>query len=146
MADPAVPSGLLRIERALVVDAPWIDLILDGGKDWEMRTRATRVRGPVGLVRSGSGLVVGVVEVVGSLGPLSPAEMLANAERHRIPADLIESGAVAKWRHAWVLRSAARLRAPVPYRHPRGAVIWVTLDPEARAAVAAAEPVARALP
>ena len=29
--------------------------------------------------------------------------------------------------YAWVLDQVRRLPKPVPYEHPRGAVIWVTL-------------------
>jgi hypothetical protein len=29
--------------------------------------------------------------------------------------------------HAWELRDAVLFDTPVPYRHPQGAVIWVTL-------------------
>jgi hypothetical protein len=34
-----------------------------------------------------------------------------------------------------VLQRAERLRQPVPYQHPAGAVIWVNLAPEVAAAV-----------
>jgi hypothetical protein len=30
--------------------------------------------------------------------------------------------------YAWVLSAAKRLKTPVAYKHPQGAVIWVTLD------------------
>ncbi len=29
--------------------------------------------------------------------------------------------------YAWVMRAAKRLKQPVPYEHPQGAVIWVSL-------------------
>lgn len=45
---------------ALVIAEPWIGLILDGSKTWEMRSRATRKRGRIALIRKGSGQVVGV--------------------------------------------------------------------------------------
>jgi hypothetical protein len=54
-----------RIEKALIVADPWISLILDGKKDWEMRSRKTAIRGNIGLIRKGSGLVCGVVKLVG---------------------------------------------------------------------------------
>ncbi len=127
-----------RIERALIVDHPWIGEILDNGKDWEMRSRVTRLRGAIGLIESRSGQVVGVTEIVDCHGPLSQAAVLANLHRHRIPEAMVRAGRVAKWNCAWELRSAARLVRPVRYRHPQGAVIWVTLDADTRAAIAAA--------
>jgi hypothetical protein len=41
-----------------------------GKKIWEMRKSTCRLRGPVALIRKGSGQVVGVTEVVDSLPPL----------------------------------------------------------------------------
>lgn len=43
--------------RALLIRHPWIDLILDGKKSWEIRGARTTIRGTVGLVASGSGTV-----------------------------------------------------------------------------------------
>ena len=127
------PMGITEHDepvRALIIDEPWISLILAGEKTWEMRTSTTHIRGPIGLIRKGSGLVVGWARVVDSLGPFDRAAMLANGQRHRIDADLVTSGKVDKWRHAWVLRDAIALHVPVPYQHRSGAVIWVELSPE----------------
>lgn len=30
--------------------------------------------------------------------------------------------------YAWVLKDVVELKNPVPYKHPRGAITWVTLD------------------
>jgi hypothetical protein len=38
----------------LVIDKPWIDLILDGKKTWEMRSTLTKKRGKIALIRKGS--------------------------------------------------------------------------------------------
>ena len=114
--------------RALIIDSPWIDYILDGSKTWEMRTRATKLRGRIGLIRKGSGLIVGEVTLVDSL-PAQPREqLLATTSYHRMaPAD-IRSGAVARWRCPWVLKDVKRYIKPIPYEHPQGAVIWVDLS------------------
>lgn len=32
-----------------------------------------------------------------------------------------------KWCWAWVLENAIRYDTPIPYEHPQGAVIWVSL-------------------
>ena len=37
--------------------------------------------------------------------------------------------------HAWVLNRAVRLKKPVPYDHPSGAVIWVLLNPKIERAI-----------
>ena len=31
-------------------------------------------------------------------------------------------------KYAWVLKDVIRFKTPVPYKHPSGAVTWVTLD------------------
>lgn len=114
--------------KGLIIRTPQIDYILSGAKTWEMRSTGTAVRGKIGLIRKGSGLVAGTVDLVGCMGPLTDEQMKANQHCHLISPDRLSEPQIAKWRYAWILESAAPLRQPVPYRHPRGAVIWVTLD------------------
>ncbi|MFZ5667728.1 MAG: ASCH domain-containing protein [Pseudomonadota bacterium] len=119
-----------RIEKALIVADPWISLILDGKKTWEMRSRHTTIRGNIGLIKKGSGLVCGVVKLVGCGEPLTPEGMIKQFDRHKIPAHLIESGQVASWNTPWILQDVRKLASPVRYSHKSGAVTWVNLDPE----------------
>lgn len=111
--------------KGLVIDEPWIGKILGGEKTWEMRTSATEVRGRIALIRKGSGQVVGVAEVVDSIGPLDDIACRAHRDKHRIPPSQDE--ALLRWNHAWVLENALPMVEPVAYRHPNGAVIWVRL-------------------
>lgn len=123
--------------KGLIIDEPWISKILAGEKVWEMRSQATAVRGPIALIRKGSGQVVGVVRVTGCRGPLSVDQLRDNADRHRVPMEEFETGRAAKWTTAWELAGAQGLQHPVPYQHPFGAVIWVNLDSGVQAAVLA---------
>lgn len=116
------------ITRGLIVREPWISMILDGQKDWEMRTTATKIRGPIALIAAGSGKIIGVATLFGVEGPLSAAQMAFNQARHRIPKEQIGKGEGARWNTAWVMKDAQRLAEPIPYEHPSGAVIWVALD------------------
>lgn len=116
------------ISKGLVIDDPWISLILDGQKTWEMRSRDAKVRGTIALIRKGSGMIVGTANLVGSTGPFDRDQMLKYQEKHRIPSDRIKSGSVDTWCYAWQLEDVKRLAKPVPYTHPKGAVIWVKLD------------------
>ena len=127
-----------KITRGLIIRQPWIGKILSGEKDWEMRSSATKLRGPIALIESGSGKIVGVAEITDVEGPMNPAQVAFNQARHRIPHEMIESGAVAKWNTAWVLENVQKLETPVPYKHPSGAVIWVNLDDETQQALASA--------
>jgi hypothetical protein len=116
--------------KGLVIQSPHIDEILVGNKSWEIRGSRTSVRGPIALIKSGSGLVVGACDLVGVEGPLSLAQLAASIAKHLIPLSAIP--AVFHRYHerpyAWVLDHASPLTAPIPYRHPMGAVIWVKLD------------------
>ena len=114
--------------KGLIIDKPWIDLIVSGEKIWEMRSRNTRVRGRIGLIRKGAKAVIGLADLVDTLPKLSPSEIRANIAKHRVPINKIDEG--FKRSTAWVLQHARSLREPVPYRHRAGAVIWVNLDPE----------------
>lgn len=108
------------IERALIVDKPWIDLILSGDKTWEMRSRPTNIRGRVGLIEKGSGLIVGEVDIVNSLS-LGLQYLKDKIHKHQVD----DFALLEKWNHAWVLNAPVRYKEPVPYKHPKGAVVWV---------------------
>jgi hypothetical protein len=124
--------------RGLIIDEPWVSLILAGKKTWEMRKSACRVRGQVALIRKGSGQVVGVADIVGSFPALETTEAYTRAEPfHGISVDRQVRAFADGWRTPWVLAKARALSSPVAYRHPLGAVIWVNLDPNVAAAVEA---------
>jgi hypothetical protein len=111
--------------KGLIIAEPWIGLILAGRKTWEMRSRDTRVRGPIALIRKGSKTVVGIAELVDTRPNLSMGALRANGAKHRVP--VADIGRDFKWTTAWVLENARPLSRPVPYPHPAGAVIWVEL-------------------
>lgn len=115
--------------QALIIDEPWIGLIMAGQKTWEMRSRATAKRGPVALVRKGSGQIVAIAHIADCLAPLSATGMAGTFDRHCIPQAMVEGGGY-KWFTPWVLADVQVLDAPVGYRHPSGAVTWVDLAPE----------------
>lgn len=119
----------MEITKALIVDTPHVDRILSGQKTWGLRTRGTKNRGRIALIRRGSGTVVGTVDIVDCIGPLTESIMLDNTAKHLVTPERIKSGEVAKYNHAWVLENAKALPTPVPYQHPSGAVIWVNLQP-----------------
>lgn len=73
---------MTRVTRGLVIDGHWVSLILAGRKTWEMRSQSTQLRGTIGLVRKGTGQICGVVDLVDSLAPLLPAEMIDSVAKH----------------------------------------------------------------
>ena len=113
--------------RALLIRHPWIDMILDGQKTWEIRGSRTSITGRIGLVASGSGIVLGVCALVDCIGPPTAEEFRKNAKK----AGMRPSEAtLGYYRHtyAWVMAKPRKLRQPVPYEHPPGAIIWVRLE------------------
>ena len=123
------------LPRALIINTPYIEQILLGQKTWDMRSRRSNIRGKIGLIQKGSGNVVGVIDLVGSLGPLSKEDILHNLNNHRLCPEQLDCPLFAKWRFAWLLENAYRLPYPVKYPHPKGAVVWVMLDTKTQNAI-----------
>ena len=119
--------------KGLIIDEPWVSMIVAGEKTWEMRSRNTSVRGRIALIRNGSKTVIGVADLVGTVPRLSQSGLKTNVAKHQVPKNRI--GEEFKHNTAWVLEGARPLREPVRYRHPAGAVIWVNLEPAVAAAI-----------
>lgn len=118
-----------RISRGLLIRSPHIERILGGRKTWEIRSSATQMRERIALIRSGSGQIVGTCNVVGVVGPLSLADLKANARKAGFRAEDITSLPYGRRTFAWVLKDAVPLKHARHYTHPSGAVIWVKLPP-----------------
>lgn len=112
----------MRQARGLIIRKPWIDLILDGLKTWEMRSTHTKHRGPTYMIEAGSGLIQGVAMLGGSHAVPNEA-FDYYFDKHRVD----DLSLLEKWNIAWRFSGARRLQKPVPYQHPRGAVTWVKL-------------------
>lgn len=112
---------------AIPIREPWIDMILNGVKTWEVRTKFTKKIGPVALIRAGSGTVVATA-ILSEVIELTPkiayenSELMGFGKITRTDADDLEG------EYAWVLKDLTVFKKPVPYKHPSGAVTWVTLD------------------
>ena len=112
----------MKLERALIVRDPHISRILSGLKTWEIRGSNTKIRGLIGLIKSGSGLIVGTAELVDSI-PVDEESLRTNFHRHLAEPQLIRYPNP----HAWVLKNAKLLNEPIPYKHKQGIIIWVKL-------------------
>jgi hypothetical protein len=120
--------------RALLIRSPHIEKILDGKKTWEIRSARTNIREQVGLIRSGSGSIIGVCDIVDCIGPLTEDQFRKNARRAGMKPSEASLGYDDKT-FAWVLANPQYLKAPVSYKHPTGAIIWVKLDAQVGKAV-----------
>jgi hypothetical protein len=120
--------------KALIIKTPHIDNIMSGEKTWEMRSALTKQRGLVGLIRGGSpGKIIGVVEIVDSLGKILDDNMLANQSKHLMTRERLNDPEASKYRYAWVLKNAKRLKRAISFEQKPGSVIWVNLDAETSA-------------
>lgn len=107
--------------NGLIIKDPWIDLILDGKKTWEIRGSNTNMRGTIALIKSGTGQIYGTALLTNSFRITDDA-LRQGHRNHRIP-DVADITYLAP--HAWVLDDPVRWDKPLPYKHPQGAVIWV---------------------
>src|SRR5690349_14900149 len=83
------PGDTVPTLNAVPIRAPYVDWILDGDKVWEIRSRATKIRGLVGLIKSKSLTVVGTCRIVDVIGPLTLKDIRENAQEkmNEPPAD-----------------------------------------------------------
>ncbi len=122
----------MRELKALIVNTPNIDNILSGKKTWEMRSRRTLIRGPIGLIRVGCPRkIIGVVEINDSLGPFSYEELLANQCKHLIPPAKPYELQDTLDRYAWVLENARLLKQPISCKQVAQATweVWKRVPP-----------------
>jgi hypothetical protein len=107
---------------ALVVKKDWLNLILAGGKDWEIRGARTTRRGWIHLAESkASGKLMGRARLV-ECKPITRTSFMEHFLHHRVGS--VEDVSYAKI-YAWVLEDAERFEKPFKYEHHPGAVIWV---------------------
>ena len=109
---------------AIPIRSPYVEQILDGTKTWEIRSRSTKKIGPVALIKSGSGTVVGTA-TLSKVVELTSTVARANAKLMGLSQS---DAATCAGLYAWVLDDVAKLKKPIAYFHPIGAVVWVTLD------------------
>ena len=116
-------SAVKRSARvALVVKKQWIDKILAGEKDWEIRGCATARRGWIHFAESkAGGTLVGRARLVDCIR-VPKATFKSHVGRHCVTN--VED-VPYKSIFAWVFRGAERFAKPFVYKHSPGAVIWV---------------------
>lgn len=107
--------------KALIIKPEWLNKIFDERKIWEMRTTRTKIRGRIALIESGSGLVVGEANLIDSLEAIEAND--THYDKHLVK----DVALLEKWKYPWVLAGAEKYETPIPYTHPKGAVVWVKL-------------------
>ena len=90
--------------RCLIIKQPYLEEILAGTKTIEFRSRATLIRGRIGLIQSGR-----------------KGEILGTVELH----DCRDAG----HSYEWMLREVRRLPLAVQFQQNPGCVVWA-IGPE----------------
>ena len=117
----------MKTLSAIPIQTPMIDGILAGVKKWEIRSKFTKKIGPVALIRTKSGTVVGTA-ILAEVIQLTPKLAYDNHAIMGFRPLTMEEAKELDGQYAWVLKDVVRFKTPVPYKHPSGAVTWVTLD------------------
>lgn len=110
----------------LIVKPKWADRILEYNKLWEIRGSNISKRGKIAIAKSGTGCVFGTVNLIGSI-PLTKELWDTNEKNHQVDISWGELLKIYKKPYAWIFEygSVEKYQTPVPYEHPKGAVIWV---------------------
>ena len=111
--------------KGLIVKPKWADLILDGKKTMELRGTNTKIRGKIGIIKSGSKMVYGTVELVEVVPILDEETYIFYNKKHLV--DYPFSNIPYKKLYGWILKKPVRYNKPIPYKHKQGCVIWVNL-------------------
>jgi hypothetical protein len=146
-APPPHPGPPGSFGRILKVDGHYMQQILMGRKDWELRLtpNSTVVGRWIGLAATGSRHVVGraYVRAMEMYLPDRMGELLAQQERHCVtPADLMsyanDSHGSPRALYVFWLCHVQILTEPPEWSWPRGSIAWAVSTMELRAVLAVA--------
>ena len=128
--------------RGLILKKEWIDLILDGKKDIEIRNKNTKIiNEDFYLLESGTQLVRGVCrikKVEKIYEKKYPKGVIPEEEvekysckwinllnHHRVAADYRTIRSFFNTPHMWYLDGVRKMDGEVRYEHPAGAQMWI---------------------
>ena len=111
----------------LIIKSYWADKIFDENKLWEIRGCNTSKRGKIAIAKSGTGCVFGTVNLINSI-PLTKKLWETNEKNHQVDISWEELLLRYKKPYAWIFECVEKYQTPIPYTHPKGAVIWVKDD------------------
>lgn len=114
--------------RGLIVRDPYASQLLSGEKIWEIRGKPTQIRGPVVIVKAGTGQVFGTANLVRVLGPLDLEDLVTARELPEDEREEFERDGLPYCKtYAYVFTTPRPFARPLTYQHPSGAVTWVRL-------------------
>lgn len=107
----------------LIIKAPYINWILKGEKTIELRGFNTKKRGKIALIESGTGCVVGTVEITNAFEIATKSQYEKLRLRHCVGRERKDIRYKRLW--AWELEKPEMFEEPIPYEQQRGQQVWV---------------------
>lgn len=107
--------------RVLAVNPEWASLIIQGIKKIEVRPRPTNIRERVAIYATTPvNKILGTVEIVGCVKLRIKFEYDLYADEHFAPDNYYKEGST----YFWDLRRPIEFAVPIPYKPPKGAIVW----------------------
>ena len=115
-----------RMINGLIIKSPYIEDILNGKKKYEIRGTNTKIRGKIILLKSGTGLALGTVDVISS--EEWDLKKYNSWDYRKDNRKLLVDCLPYKKTYAWKLDNHRWFSYPKKYVHPSVAIVWVKLD------------------
>lgn len=112
--------------KGLIIKEPWANLILEGQKNMELRGSNTKIRGKIGIIKSGSKKVFGTVELIDCIQITNRDDYNSYRENHMVSCEFEDI--TYKKLYGWILKNPIEFKEPITYEHKLGCVIWVNLE------------------
>lgn len=111
------------MKKGLIIREPWISMILEGIKTWEIRGSKTNIRGKIYLIKSKTQMVFGEINLIDCI-KINEKIYEENRDKHCISKEYILPYTFDRM-YAWVLSEPIIYEKPFHYHHKQGCVIWV---------------------
>lgn len=111
----------------LIIKKEHLDKILrsEDPKTLELRGRRTKKVGWIGLIQSGSGKITAIARLIGCK-KIEYKDFKSMYDEHKYDDSL--RPIKYKKLYGWKFDEVRILNEPIPYKHPKGAIIWVKVS------------------
>ena len=108
--------------EGLIVKQPFADLIINGQKSWELRSKSApegKINKEILLLSKGEAL--GKIKITKCF-KTTKEEIIKNTKKHQSE---IDKNSDLYYNHVWKIKVMKKFSSPKPYEHPMGARVWV---------------------
>ncbi|PHV71900.1 hypothetical protein CS063_00005 [Sporanaerobium hydrogeniformans] len=107
----------------LIIKEPYIDWILNGEKDLELRGFNTSKRGTIALIKSGTGKIYGTVDIIRTMKIETRNQYEKLRARHCVGTERKNIRYKELW--GWELINPVIFKEPIKYSQKKGQQVWV---------------------